>query len=145
MADETAELPTAPPQDFTEEVVAEGIIELPPMATEPIVLDPVKTLNKLPLTVEKANQLEQIAQVLPGTYYVSDAKQRLVMMGQMHDRWFNKTKNRASSYTKIQKEIESFWVDAQHLFDQKFGEYVAQPSFSRLGLCKRHRVLKSKK
>lgn len=98
--------------------------------------------GKMQLTVENAAAAERVAGAATGTYYVASAKQKLRDLSHIHGAWFRKTKNRASPYLKVQKEVESFYASCQKAFDERFKEYLGQPGFEALGTRKRQRTQK---
>lgn len=124
--DEAFQLPQAPlarPNvEETVEVVAEGV-----MPTEG------RSWGKMPLTVENAARVEEAAGVTKGTYYIASARRRVAELSSLHRKWFGKAKNRSSPYYKTQRDIEAFYVSCAKAFDERFAEFIGQPSFEMLG------------
>jgi hypothetical protein len=142
--------PPPPPLDLfpalpsaEEEVLAAGYIldtlGGPGSSSSSLMGGPARAWGKMPLTIDNASQAEQTAGAKSGTYYVASAKQKLVELSQIHNKWFCKSKNRASSYAAVQKEIEDFYLSCQRAFDERFKSYLIQPGFEVLGAQKRQR------
>ena len=104
----------------------------------------VRRFDRMPVTVEEAEETEASERVPPGTYFVSLAHKRMAGIVQLHGRWLMKTKNQCSEYAAVQKDLMDFFTAALVDFECKYSMYTNHPRFDSIGKT-RKRVPHAKK
>ena len=93
----------------------------------------VRRFDRMPITIEEAEESERVSKVPHGAYFVSLAHKRIMGIIQLHDRWLKKTKNQCSEYAEVQKDLMDFFSMMLANFDQRYAVYTTHPQFESIG------------
>ena len=105
----------------------------------------VRRFDRMPVTIEKAEQGEKASKVPHGAYFVSLAYKRISGIIQLHDRWLKKTKNQCSDYAEVQRDLMNFFSDMLHQFYQRYAMYTTHPQFESIGRTRKRQASPPKK
>ena len=97
----------------------------------------VRRFDRMPITTDSAAEVEDIAGVPAGTYFVSLARKRLQGIINLHNRWLNKIKNKKSSYASVQIDLRDFYVEMLRQFDVKYASFINHPLFDLVGVTRK--------
>jgi hypothetical protein len=99
----------------------------------------VRRFDRMPITVEEAEDSEKTNKVPHGSYFVSLAHKRITGIIQLHERWLAKTKNQCSDYAEVQRNLMEFFSDVLDQFKRRYAIHTTHPQFESIGKTrKRH-------
>lgn len=93
----------------------------------------VRRFDRMPVTIEEAEEGERASKVPHGAYFVSLAHKRITGIIQLHARWLAKTKNQCSDYADVQRDLMEFFSSVLGQFNQRYAVHTTHPQFESIG------------
>ena len=93
----------------------------------------VRRFDRMPVTIEEAEEGENASKVPHGAYFVSLAHKRISGIVQLHSRWLTKTKNQCSDYADVQRDLMDFFSGVLEQFNRRYSVYTTHPQFESIG------------
>lgn len=93
----------------------------------------VRRFDRMPVTIEEAEEGERATKVPHGAYFVSLAHKRITGIIQLHARWLAKTKNQCSDYADVQRDLMEFFSKVLEQFNSRYAVHTTHPQFESIG------------